>query len=68
MYKRQWESYEDVINKKEVAWSVPISLGDSHKGFRVMGTNNEFFKRYKFRGGQSVELEHGNNLETYTMS
>ena len=58
-----WESYEDVINKKEVAWSVPISLGDSHKGFRVMGTNSEFFKRYKFRGGQSIELEHGNNLD-----
>ena len=58
-----WESYEDVINKKEVAWSVPISLGDSHKGFRVMGTNNEFFKRYKFRGGQSIELEKGDNLD-----
>ncbi len=58
-----WESYEDVINKKEVAWSVPISLGDSHKGFRVMGTNSEFFKRYKFRGGQSIELEKGNKLD-----
>ena len=57
-----WESYEDIIDKKEVAWSVPISLGDSHKGFRVMGTNSEFFKRYKFRGGQSIELEQGNNL------
>ena len=58
-----WESYEDVIDRKEVAWSVPISLGDSHKGFRVMGTNSEFFKRYKFRGGQSIELEQGNNLD-----
>ena len=58
-----WESYEDIINKKEVAWSVPISLGDSHKGFRVMGTNSEFFKRYKFRGGQSIELEQGKNLD-----
>ena len=58
-----WESYEDVINKKEVAWSVPISLGDSHRGFRVMGTNSEFFKRYKFRGGQSIELEQGKNLD-----
>ena len=58
-----WESYEDVIDRKEVAWSVPISLGDSHKGFRVMGTNSEFFKRYKFRGGQSIELEKGNNLD-----
>ena len=58
-----WESYENVINKKEVAWSVPISLGDSHKGFRVMGTNSEFFKRYKFRGGQSIELEQGKILD-----
>ena len=58
-----WESYEDVIDRKEVAWSVPISLGDSHKGFRVMGTNSEFFKRYKFRGGQSIKLEQGNNLD-----
>ena len=58
-----WESYEDVIDRKEVAWSVPISLGDSHKGFRVMGTNNEFFKRYKYRGGQSIELEKGDNLD-----
>ena len=58
-----WESYEDVIDRKEVAWSMPISLGDSHKGFRVMGTNSEFFKRYKFRGGQSIELEQGKNLD-----
>ena len=58
-----WESYADVIDRKEVAWSVPISLGDSHKGFRVMGTNSEFFKRYKFRGGQSIELEQGKNLD-----
>ena len=30
-----WESYEDIINRDEIAWSVPISLGDSHKGIRV---------------------------------
>ena len=36
-----WESYEDIVNRDEIAWSVPISLGDSHKGFRVMGTNLE---------------------------
>ena len=38
-----WESYLDVVNKEEVDWAVPISLGDSHKGFRVMGTNKEFW-------------------------
>ena len=38
-----WESYQDIIEKDEVEWAVPISLGDSHKGYRVMGTNKDFF-------------------------
>ena len=54
-----WESYKDIINRDEVKWSVPISLGDSHKGFRVMGTNADFFKRYKYRGDQSLKIEEG---------
>ena len=58
-----WESYEDIIDRDEIAWSVPISLGDSHKGFRVMGTNLEFFERYKYRSGQSLEIEEGNYFD-----
>lgn len=54
-----WESYEDIIKRDEVDWSVPISLGDSHKEFRVMGTNEDFFKRYKYRGDQSLKIENG---------
>ena len=58
-----WESYEDIVSRDEIAWSVPISLGDSHKGFRVMGTNLEFFERYKYRSGQSLEIEEGNYFD-----
>ena len=58
-----WESYEDIISRKEVKWSVPISLGDSHKGFRVMGTTDEYFTRYKYRGGQSLEIQNGEHLD-----
>ena len=54
-----WESYEDIINRDEIKWSVPISLGDSHKGFRVMGTNVDFFKRYKYRGDRSLKIKEG---------
>ena len=54
-----WESYEDIIKRDEVDWSVPISLGDSHKEFRVMGTNEDFFLRYKYRGDQSLKIENG---------
>ena len=58
-----WESYEDIISREEVKWSVPISLGDSHKGFRVMGTTDEYFTRYKYRGGQSLEIQNGEHLD-----
>ena len=58
-----WESYEDIISRDEVEWSVPISLGDSHKGFRVMGTTDEYFTRYKYRGGQSLEIQNGEHLD-----
>ena len=57
-----WESYEDIANREEVDWIVPISLGDSHKQFRVMGTTNEFFERYKFRGGRSLEFAEGQGI------
>lgn len=32
-----------------VKWVVPYSLGDSHRGFRVVGTTPEFYQRYRFR-------------------
>ena len=54
-----WESYQDIIEKDEVEWAVPISLGDSHKGYRVMGTNKDFFKHYKYRGNKSLIIKDG---------
>ena len=54
-----WESYQDIIEKDEVEWAVPISLGDSHKGHRVMGTNKDFFKHYKYRGNKSLVIKDG---------
>ncbi|MEO9457546.1 MAG: ABC transporter permease [Lentilitoribacter sp.] len=57
-----WESYQDITKRNEVEWSVPISLGDSHRQFRVMGTTAEFFDRYKYRSGQSLVLENGTTM------
>jgi len=54
-----WESYQDIAARPEVDWIVPISLGDSHRQFRVMGTTNAFFDRYKYRSGQSLEVSDG---------
>ncbi|MDH3666255.1 MAG: ABC transporter permease [Paracoccaceae bacterium] len=54
-----WQTYQDLASRPEVAWIVPISLGDSHRGFRVMGTTADFFDRYKFRSGQSLSFANG---------
>src|SRR5205814_9200768 len=36
-----WESYRRIAALPEVAWTIPVSLGDSHRGFRVLGTRSE---------------------------
>ena len=58
-----WDSYEDIAGRREVDWVVPISLGDSHRQFRVMGTTNGFFEHYKYRGGRALELAEGHQLD-----
>lgn len=58
-----WESYQDIANRPEVDWIVPISLGDSHRQFRVMGTTQAFFEHYKYRGGRSLEIGNGHGLD-----
>ena len=57
-----WETYQDIANRPEVDWIVPISLGDSHRQFRVMGTTQGFFTHYKYRGGRSLEIGAGAGL------
>ncbi len=54
-----WKSYQDITKLPEVAWTVPLSLGDSHRGFRVLGTTPDYFKRYKFRHGQNLAFTTG---------
>lgn len=57
-----WESYEDIAARPEVDWIVPISLGDSHRQFRVMGTTQGFFDHYRYRGGRALELASGQGI------
>ncbi len=57
-----WESYNDIASQPIVEWSIPISLGDSHRGFRVMGTNEAYFQHYRFSRDRSLELMAGESL------
>lgn len=54
-----YESYEKIKNHKAVLWTIPISLGDSHRGYRVVGTNEDFYRHYRFRQDRQVEFAQG---------
>jgi putative ABC transport system permease protein len=54
-----YESYEKIKNHKAVLWTIPISLGDSHRGFRVVGTNEDFYRHYRYRQDQQLEFDQG---------
>lgn len=47
-----WQSYQKLAANKAVAWAIPISLGDSHRGYRVMGTSKDYFRHFRY-GSQS---------------
>jgi putative ABC transport system permease protein len=54
-----WESYKDISQDSEISWIVPISLGDSHRGFRVIGTDASYFDHLKFRGDNKLSFSTG---------
>jgi putative ABC transport system permease protein len=57
------ESLDAIEAHDEVAWVVSISLGDSHRGYRVMGTSNDYFDHYRYRNKQPLQFETGQRFE-----
>ena len=55
----QWNSYQNIINKSQVAWSVPLLMGDSHEGFSVTGTTNDYFEYFKYADKQKISFLQG---------
>ena len=58
-----WESVEQLEQQNNVVWTVPISLGDSHRSFRVIGTTEGFFTRYKYGAKQPLTFLKGQSFD-----
>ena len=54
-----WESYREIEQYPHVRWTVPIALGDSHRGFRVMGTSRGYFEHYRYARTESLAFAAG---------
>ncbi len=57
-----WESYKKISQYPEIDWIIPISLGDSHKQYRVMGTTKDYFEKYTYRKENKLRFKSGNSF------
>jgi len=53
------ETFNDIAQDPRIKWAVPIALGDSHRGYRVISTTDEYFERIKFAGDQPLQFREG---------
>ncbi|HSR54016.1 MAG TPA: ABC transporter permease [Acidobacteriota bacterium] len=54
-----WDTYQYFKNHPAVGWTIPYSLGDNHRGYRVIGTDDNFYRHYRYRGDRQVTFEQG---------
>ncbi len=54
-----YDTYQKLAADPDVAWTIPYSLGDSHRGFRVVGTTKDFYERYRYRRDKKPEFAPG---------
>lgn len=58
-----WSSFQQISSDPRVSWSIPISLGDSHRGLPVIGTTDSFFKHFRYGSQQPLQLQQGQWFE-----
>lgn len=53
------DSVRDIARHRAVAWVLPISLGDSHRGQPVLGSTPDYFERFRYGDQQALVLTEG---------
>lgn len=54
-----WRSYEEITQHPAIKWAIPLSLGDSHRGFRVIGSTRDFFTHFQYGNARSLSFAKG---------
>lgn len=55
----RWDSYQAIAQHPAVAWTIPLSLGDSHRGFPVLGTTADYFSHFGYGDRQRLAFREG---------
>ncbi len=54
-----YDTYKELQELPQVKWTIPISMGDTHKGYRVIGTTNDYFNHFMYGRKQNLKLIKG---------
>ncbi|PKO85465.1 MAG: peptide ABC transporter permease [Betaproteobacteria bacterium HGW-Betaproteobacteria-12] len=54
-----WASYQTIAANPAIAWSVPLALGDSHRGYAVLGTTADYFTHYRYADKRPLRFVEG---------
>jgi putative ABC transport system permease protein len=56
-----WDTYQHFAQHRAVAWTIPISMGDSFHGYRVVATDDNFYAHYQYRRDRSLSIARGHS-------
>lgn len=54
-----WASAEAIGGHRAVAWWIPLSLGDSYRGFPVLATSDAYFEHFRYGNRRRLEIAQG---------
>lgn len=54
-----WQSYQHISQQRGVAWHIPLSLGDAHQGYPVLGTTTDYFSHYQYGKKRAIQFSQG---------
>jgi putative ABC transport system permease protein len=57
------ESLRDIAKNRAVDWVVPLSLGDSHRGYPVLATTKDYFSRFRYGDHETLVLGEGRTFD-----
>lgn len=58
----RWDSFQRYAHHPRVRWAIPLALGDSHRGYRVLGTSQAYFDHYRYGQRQPLRLAEGRSF------
>ncbi len=59
----RWASVEQVAAHPAVDWVIPLSLGDSHRGFPVLATTQAYFAHFRTGAERPLALREGRRFD-----